>query len=392
MRSFARPTIAGGALRAPARLLTLAALAATTVAGAACAGGAASAEPQAPTPASGGAAAGTAGQPAQPVAWAVGTREHVDLWLHGFALLLDDTSRVPLFRRGYREEMRTLRSRANVTTLLDAERDRLRARLATSRRLALDAQFVVLPFDSWDELRAGLEALAATGGDPRRAPDQLRAQMVAVLAQAFPTAADRDWARVFGNALQDEYTRFYHQHWLGQQRARAAVLAAADTLWQRTARPRLQRFLNNTQQQNGRLILSLPIGGEGRTATGVGPGTTVVAGFPAPGGDPAEATWVAAHELAGTFASTVVQDNVTPAEQRDGVADRYVAAAQVRAGFLVLQRLVPAQAAGYARFYLREAGLPVGADAGAALAAAFPLPAAVVASLERQLELTLGGI
>lgn len=35
--------------------------------------------------------------------WPVKTREHVDLWLHGFALLTDDTAAVPLFDRGYRD-------------------------------------------------------------------------------------------------------------------------------------------------------------------------------------------------------------------------------------------------------------------------------------------------
>ena len=35
------------------------------------------------------------------VNWPVNTRAHIDLWLHGFALLSDDTGRVPMFKRGY---------------------------------------------------------------------------------------------------------------------------------------------------------------------------------------------------------------------------------------------------------------------------------------------------
>jgi hypothetical protein len=42
------------------------------------------------------------GAPQPATAWPVRTREHVDLWLHGFALVIDDTARVPIFRRGYR--------------------------------------------------------------------------------------------------------------------------------------------------------------------------------------------------------------------------------------------------------------------------------------------------
>ena len=42
-------------------------------------------------------------------------------------------------------------------------------------------------------------------------------------------------------------------------------LAAADSLWQGTYRQKLQRFLNNTQQETGDFILALTLGGEGRT-------------------------------------------------------------------------------------------------------------------------------
>src|SRR6266540_5317314 len=77
------------------------------------------------------------------IRWPVKTREHVDLWLHGFAMLQADTALVPYFRRGYVSEMQSLRSRANATTQLDANRDRLRSRLAINAGL-INAQF--LPF------------------------------------------------------------------------------------------------------------------------------------------------------------------------------------------------------------------------------------------------------
>lgn len=61
-------------------------------------------------------------------------REHVDLWLHGFAMLHQDSSLVPYFRPGYRERLMGERQRANATTLLDAHGDRLRQRLAANPR------------------------------------------------------------------------------------------------------------------------------------------------------------------------------------------------------------------------------------------------------------------
>src|SRR4051812_8458350 len=61
------------------------------------------------------------------VIWPVKTREHVDLWLHGFAMLQEDTTFVPFFKRGYSTNMIVLKNRANVVTQLDANRDNLRA-------------------------------------------------------------------------------------------------------------------------------------------------------------------------------------------------------------------------------------------------------------------------
>ena len=83
--------------------------------------------------------------------WPVKTREHVDLWLHGFAMLQEDTTFVPFFKRGYSTNMIVLKNKANVVTQLDANRDRLRARLVANPQL-INAQFVPLSFSSWAEL------------------------------------------------------------------------------------------------------------------------------------------------------------------------------------------------------------------------------------------------
>ena len=137
-------------------------------------------------------------------AWPVRPREHVDLWLHGLAMTMDDSARVPLFRRGYREDMRTVRARANATTRLDAERDRLRARFAANPQLPLDAQFVPFMFDSWESLRRAADLFVQSEGNPHRAGDQETAGTIAMLASVFRTAADREWLRVFAGSLEDE--------------------------------------------------------------------------------------------------------------------------------------------------------------------------------------------
>jgi hypothetical protein len=339
------------------------------------------------------AGAQTAPQPmAPPATWQIRTREHVDLWLHGIALLTDDTSRVTLFRRGYAEELRVARRTANVTTRLDAERDRLRSRFAANPRLPLAAQFVPFAFDSWESLHRAADALAQTGGDPRRAGDQATAQGIAMLAGVFASPADREWLRVFVGALDDESSRFYHGYWANAQRVRAPALASTDSAW-RAVLPKLQRFLTNTQQRGGELLLSLPLGGEGRTSNAGMNRNLVAVTFPASPATATEAIYVAAHEVVGSIAGPVVEDNTTPAEARSGIADRYVSAAQVRGGLLLLQRVAPELAAGYARYYLAAAGQSTTAgDPVAALATAFALPAGMVEALTRQIDITLGGI
>jgi hypothetical protein len=372
---------------APARRL-LALLVAGALAGG-CAGGAAPETAPAPSGTTAGASAGATPQPA--VVWPLRTREHVDLWLHGFAMITDDTAQVPIFRRGYRTAAQA--ARGNVATQLDAERDRLRQRLAANPRLGLNAQFLVLAFGSWDELKRAATVFAQANGDPQRAGDQQTAAAIAFFAGVFPTAADREWLRIFVNALDDESTRFFHQYWLNAQRDRSPALAAADSVWQRVARPAIQRFLNNTQQRDGELVLSIVLGGEGRTqSNGTRAGNVITVGFPARREDAAEVSYTAAHEAVGTIAGSAVTDNVTPNEQRAGLADRYVSAAQVRGGLLLLQKTAPTLADGYARFYLREAGRTASGDPAAALAAAFPLPQAIADALTRQIDITLGGI
>ena len=124
------------------------------------------------TPTGGGAGAGEVNNPS--IIWPIKTREHVDLWLHGFAMLQEDTTFVPFFRRGYGTDLTVLKNRANVVTQLDANRDRLRARLAATPRL-INAQFVPLSFSSWSDLAAARYAAALQLKRPSLLPEALAA-------------------------------------------------------------------------------------------------------------------------------------------------------------------------------------------------------------------------
>ena len=325
------------------------------------------------------------------IIWGVRTREHVDLWLHGFALLQEDTTFVPFFRRGYGTDMTVLKNRANVVTQLDANRDRLRARLTTNPQL-INAQFVPLSFASWNELTQVVDLFVRANGDPRAASSQEQANAIAFLAAYFQTGADRDWLRLFVQSLNDESTKFYHSYWLQQQRERANVLDLVDTLWQRTYRPRMQRFLNNTQQAQGTVLLSLPLDGEGRSLTNGKQSNTITVTFPDRPNDAVEAIYVIAHEVVGGIAATAVSDNITPEQRRTGLGERYQSSAAVRAGAMLLQRTAPESLDGYMRYYLRAVNRPVGSNLTATFTSTFSIPDTIRDALTRQLDVVLGGI
>lgn len=318
--------------------------------------------------------------------WPVKTREHLDLWLHGFAMVEDDSSLVPYFRRGYRSEIAAVKNRSNIVTQLDANTSRLHERFALNPQL-INAQFLPFYFDTFQEMSDAFDFFYRAEGDPRRANNQQTAETVALIAGYFPTQADRDWGRLFFQSLRDEDSRFYKSYWDQQQRERAPVVSAFTSLWQNTYRARLQTFLNNTSQTAGEIYLSLPLDGEGRTLSAGKRQNASAVTFPVRSSDAQESIYVLAHELVSSLVSTAVNDNITPNDRRNGVADRYIAAGTVRAGALLLQKIAPELVSGYTQYYLRSANRPSGS-----LATTFALPDGIRDAISKQLDVVLGGI
>lgn len=324
--------------------------------------------------------------------WRVTTYEHVDLWLHGFAMLTSDTGHVPFFARGYKAQIKALKAQKNIYTNLDANQQQLSQRFATNPALA-NAQFLAMYFPSFQEIVNATDLFMRADGNPGRASDPQMQQELAILAQNFASPADRNWLRLFVQSLQDESNRFYHTYWTNEQQVRGAAFAQFNQQWLSTYYPKLTRFLNNTQQPNGEVVLSLPLGGEGRTLNGGKLSNMIAVEFPATLDAVPEALYGIAHEAVAQLVDEAVRDNTTPAQQRTGVTDSYTGNGAVRGGALLIGRLLPDQLDGYMRFYLRELGKPVPTgDPRAAFEAAFPLPDAVVSSLKLSIETVLGGI
>jgi hypothetical protein len=323
--------------------------------------------------------------------WPTRTLQHVDLWLHGYALLTGDTARIPFFHRGYRQTMRQLRTSRGVFTQLDANADKLSARFVSNPAL-VNGQFLPFYFSSFQQMQQVIELFVQTGGDPRATNDATVRQVFSVLNGTFASPADRDWLRLFVQSLADENAHFYQSYWSGEQTSRTATRQAVDSAW-RLDRPKIQRFLNNTRQTNGELILSLPLDGEGRTVGYSNQQNAVAVGFPDSPAQAIEAVYVLAHEVVNAITTTAINDNVTPTEQRNGAGARYAANASVRAGAVLLQRAAPELVSGYMRYYLRTAGLAASAgDPTALFTSTFPIPDAIRDAFTRQIDVVLGGI
>ena len=329
-------------------------------------------------------------QPRSPTnIWPVKTRSHVDLWLHGYAMLLVDTATPPVFRRGYREKIRGIKSQRGITTLLDNNRERLQQRLAVSQTL-VNGQFAPLYFANYDQMRQVINQFLTAEGNPNATSDATLRQFFIVLASSYQTAADREWLRLFAESLDDENRKFYQEYWNSENTARFGQVRTADSLWQATYRQKFTRYLNNTQQENGDFILALTLGGEGRTVNFSSRQNAIASTMPEQ--EPQEAFYVFAHEATSNIVATAVNDNTTPNDQRMGVAAKHITAGTVRAGAMLLQKIAPELVPGYTRYYLMQSGQSTTGDINARLIATYPLPDVIRQAIDRQLEVVLGGI
>ncbi len=326
--------------------------------------------------------------------WPIKTREHVDLWLHGFALITSDTSSIPLFRRGYRDSLVVLRNQSQLVTRLDSFSRSLQRGMSSPQRL-LNAQFYALHFSAYAPLRASIALMTAVNGESRAAPDKERAQLVALASNYFAFPAEREWAERFTTGLDDESARFHHTNWLQTQRERSPALAKADSLWRTEWFPKLSPFLRGMQLRTGEIIASVVVEGEGRTVTvDASVGTSTVVTLPATPEQASELLYGIVHEVVGGFAEAAVTENITPRQKAAGLGDRLQTAAALHAGLLLLAETIPAEVEGYAAFYLRVLGKPAALriSAGKALHDALPLNSDILETMKSRLELLLRGL
>ena len=221
---------------------------------------------------------------------------------------------MPFFARGYKARVTAEKRGKNIYTLLDANQKELSARFAANPALA-NAQFVAMYFDTFQEIVNATDYFIRSNGNPRAANDPRIQQEIALLAGNFRSPADRNWLRLFVQSLQDENTKFFHSYWAAEQANRGAGFAAFQEQWLSKYYPKLSRFLNNTQQASGQVVLSITLGGEGRTVNDGKKSNLIAVELPRTADAAPEALFGFVHEAVATLAQEAINDNTTAAQQ-----------------------------------------------------------------------------
>jgi len=330
--------------------------------------------------------------------WPVKTRYVVDLWLHGYAMLVADTSRTPAFGRDYRDEMIVAKNSRNILTQLDQNAEMLRHGLRVNPRL-MDGARLALREGSWEEMGNDIAAFLTGGADSasgKKRQSMLSTWkkephasiettgMMAELGAIYRTEADREWLKTFALSLTDEHSKFYEQYWREQQRALRPSLAAVDTQFSQRYLKQLRSYLRGVELPTGEIVLSLPLGGEGRNL--LQGQHSIAIGFPATPDSSIDAVYEFAHEAIGIVAEQAVRERITPAEFRAGLAPQLLTPAKVRGGALLLQRAIPDLVNGYERYYLALAHIPATGDVDSAFVRAFPLRQTIIDGMDQRLD------
>lgn len=328
------------------------------------------------------------------VRWTVAAHPHIDLWYHGLALTgFGEAPVLPIYQPDYPAQVQAAKRGAGITaTPLDQQAADLARRFAAEPRYTA-LQFLPLYFPTGEMLFTAIRAWGQVEGDPRRVQDPTLAQMVAFLAQQFPTAEQRRVVGGWVELLEEEQRLFFGRYRAERMQDLGGVQSAVQARWDPLA-DRLRPLLDYLILNQGELTLSFPLGPEGRTLNQGRQNNRVAVGIPDPA-DPSSVVWAFLHELMYPLVAPVVQDQLSPAQRREVDEQRLTIAAAVRAGAIVLDRLSPEDAPAYRAAYLRWVGAAVPAAAAqrdAAMARAFPIPDPLPRAIADAVDVALQGI
>ena len=264
-------------------------------------------------------------------------------------MVIGDTSHVPLFERGYRDRMLALRHTRNVYTSLDANQERLSSGFVDNPAL-VNAQFLIFQFTSFDQLVELGNLFVQSEGYPPRHHRRSHPTTHRRLAAEFPIGGR---PRLVPDLLAGPSRRAVPVlPGLLDGRASVAREYSAGGGYAFGSTPIAQSsrgFLRPERLGDGSFILSLPLGGEGRSVTDPQLGNAVAVLFPTTPATAIEAVYAFAHEVTDNVTNLAFTANARTTDRRavppppgtPSIAQLYGATADVRAGALLLQRIAP---------------------------------------------------
>lgn len=317
--------------------------------------------------------------------WTVTTRPDMDLWYHGLAYTgLGADGDAPIYQPGYVPAVVSAKQVAGVfPTVLDQRAAEFAQEFAADERFSI-LQFLPLYFATSDAFFAALNAWIQADGNPQAVSDPARAQAVAFIAEQLPTTAQRRTIASWLEVLAEEDRVFFEDYRQGLATSDfAGVTRSVQSAWDGLV-PNLQPFLDYVMLSGGELILSVPIGSEGRTVALGRNSNRVATGMPDPA-TPSHAVWAFIHELMYPFVGPIIEDEIAPADLRELDREALARRTAIRAGAILIEKVAPAESAEYRSAYMDWAG-----ESGS-FEAAFPIPADLAAALEDRITTVLSG-
>jgi hypothetical protein len=290
----------------------------------------------------------------QTPAWSVVSLEQLDLWYHGLAVVgFQGFAPLPMYSTSYADNVRAEKERLGIyPTPLDTLAGRFRRAFETDSAFEL-FHFLPVYFAASDRaaMLAALRA-ATADGNPQSMLEQFGASVVAAM---LTTDRQRRVVNDFADALEAEWELFLRDYLEVLRGELDPLMAETGRYWNDDVARQLADYLGAGHLTGGILVISPPLGAEGRIFTGMDGNdrdNVIVVGYPS-GSTPRKIVAHAVRESCFPRVSALVARLAFSADRQ--MAERAASRGAVRCGSIVLETYFPELAAEYRRVFLEYA-------------------------------------
>jgi len=314
--------------------------------------------------------------------WTLRSSAAADLWFYGLARVgFGMGGEFSLYNAGYVDRVAAAKRDAGVPgTALDSAAAELLIEFQ-EEQVFQALHFVPLYFSQAgpEEMLLALKAVAERDLSQAQFFDARTRFGVRQVAGTFRDGDHREVLGKFVDVLSREWASFYADYWARTTGADSAYFAEVEARWVGDVAPVVMDFLAERQLDAGAILVSPPLGPEGRVYEGspFRKLDNVTAIWAPPGAhDPDVSVYAILRELCFSTADESVRTTL------DGVDAAVSSRAAVRCGSLLLEARAPEQVDRYQAIFLAAAQ---GADQGATFEDAYPVEWAVLENLRQKI-------